>query len=122
MSTKELWGLGFKEFNKMNTALLAKQVWRLMQSPNSYWASTVKAIYFPNTEFWQAKAQRGSSWLWKSLLQGKSLWKTSGRWQIGDGQNIHLTDDVWLSSGAEVTLPPTATTTNVGDLMNQNRE
>lgn len=35
-SPKDQGGLGFKEFGKLNNALLAKQAWRLVQDPNSY--------------------------------------------------------------------------------------
>lgn len=69
---KTLGGLGFKEFNKMNKALLTKQVWRLIQEPSSYWATTLKSIHFPNSEFWNANSRNGTSWVWKGLLIGRN--------------------------------------------------
>lgn len=51
---KNLGGLGFKDFAKLNTALLPKQAWRLIHNPNSVWAETLKAIYFPRGQFWNA--------------------------------------------------------------------
>lgn len=60
-SPKSVGGLGFKDFDDTNTALLAKQAWRLIQEPNSYWAATLKGIYFPNKTFWSATKQMGSS-------------------------------------------------------------
>lgn len=50
-SPKDKGGLGFREFSKMNLAYLAKQAWRITQDQNSYWASTLKGIYFPNSNF-----------------------------------------------------------------------
>lgn len=63
-SPKSEGGLVFKDFEDMNTALLAKEAWRLIQEPDSYWASTLKGIYFHKTTFWNATKQRGSSWVW----------------------------------------------------------
>jgi len=40
-------GIGFKKFNLMNQAMLAKQFWRISQNPQSLVAKTFKAKYFP---------------------------------------------------------------------------
>ena len=40
-------GLGLKEFNLLNQAMLAKQYWRISQHPHSLIARTFKAKYFP---------------------------------------------------------------------------
>lgn len=77
-SSKDSGGLGFKDFNAMNSALLSKQAWRIIQDPTSYWAATLKGIYFPNTTFWNADDKRRSSWVWKSLLHGRELLKQVG--------------------------------------------
>lgn len=46
---KTMGGLGFNDFSKMNTTLLTKHAWRLISEPSSYWASTLKGIYFLGT-------------------------------------------------------------------------
>lgn len=91
---KDQGGIGFKYFQKLNTALLAKPVWRLIQDPSSYWGATLKSIYYPNFEFWQASTPRGSSWVWKSLIQGRGLLTNAGRWSIGFGEQIDITKDL----------------------------
>lgn len=60
---KAVGGLGFKDFNKLNTSLFTKQVWRLMQDPTSYWASTLKAIYYTTSDFF-------CMLLWREALIG----------------------------------------------------
>lgn len=52
--SKALGGFGFKDFEKFNTALLAKQFWRLSKDPDSLWAKFLKSIYFPNNDVWEA--------------------------------------------------------------------
>lgn len=44
-------GLGFRDFKVFNQALLAKQGWRLLANPNSYWARMFKGLYFPYSSF-----------------------------------------------------------------------
>lgn len=114
--------LGFKDFKKMNTSFLTKQVRRMIQDPNCYWAKTLKGIYFPTVDFWHAKIGGNSSWVWKSLIHGRTLVKDEGRWGIGSGQNISIIEDYWLASGAKASLLPAATATIVSDLLNPSHE
>ena len=46
-SPKEDGGMGFKEIEKFNEALLAKQVWHMMNNPDSLCFKVFKARFFP---------------------------------------------------------------------------
>lgn len=39
-------GLGFRDFSAFNQAMLAKQGWRLLSNPHSYWAQILKDCIF----------------------------------------------------------------------------
>lgn len=68
-------GMGFKDFHTLNSSLLAKQAWRLIQQPNSFWGSVLKGLYFPNSNFAEARVRNGVSWVWKSILHlGNGQW------------------------------------------------
>lgn len=45
-------GLGFRDFERFNLAMLAKQLWRLYIYPDSLLARTLKARYFPKSDIW----------------------------------------------------------------------
>lgn len=97
-------GLGFKDFTDMNSSLLAKQDWRVIQNPQALWVRILQALYFPDTDFIRAKRKRNASWVWSSLLHGRDMVLSSARWTIGKGDKVHIYQDVWLASGNKVTF------------------
>lgn len=48
-------GLGFKDIQLFNQALLAKQAWRLLQHPSCLLALFLENMYFGNSSFLQAE-------------------------------------------------------------------
>ena len=45
---KAMGGMGFHDMRAFNQALLAKQAWHLIESPNSLCSGFLKAKYFPS--------------------------------------------------------------------------
>lgn len=115
--SKEYGDLGFKDFNIMNLALLAKQAWRLANNPNTLWSKILKDKYFPEGNLWNAKTRQGASWAWASILEGRDLLLQHGRWQIGDGKDVGIFKDNWmgyrLTSLCAPTLPPDDTVISI---------
>lgn len=95
-------GMGFKDFNAMNSAHLAKQAWRAIKNPQALWVQVLKSIYHPTVDFLQAKRKRYDSWVWASLLHGRDIVKKNARWQVGKGDMINVIEDIWLASGERI--------------------
>ncbi|KAF7831611.1 reverse transcriptase [Senna tora] len=91
-------GLGFREFEAFNNALLAKMAWRLVTFPNELWARVIKGIYFPNMDFLIAKKGSRASWGWSSLLVGRDTLMLGLGWKLGNGESIKISSDKWLPS------------------------
>lgn len=91
-------GLGFKDFEAFNIALLAKQFWRLIDCPNSLWARVLKGLYFPNKSWKEAVRGPKPSWLWTSLLEGRKLIMDGVQWNVGNGESIQFWNDSWVPS------------------------
>ncbi|XP_028095770.1 uncharacterized protein LOC114293006 [Camellia sinensis] len=89
-------GLGFRDFQAFNSALLARQGWRLVKYPNSFCARILKGIYFPHTDFMHASKGRRPSWGWASLLQGRQLLQQGIRWQINSSSPALFWEDCWI--------------------------
>ncbi|KAM1798595.1 hypothetical protein ACFX12_032647 [Malus domestica] len=108
-------GLGFQNFQDFNDALLVKQCWRLILNPNSLWAQTLKACYFPHSSFLDAKLGSRASWAWASLLVGRDILKNGAHWQILNGRDTRIWVDRWLPSlplGHPIPNSPTSVTLN----------
>lgn len=67
--------LGFRDLNAFNTALLYKQVWRLLTKPNLLMSKAMKKKYFPKVDIFQAESRAKESWIWKSWNEAKFLFK-----------------------------------------------
>ena len=87
--------MGFKELQKFNDAMLAKQVWRLLENKNSMFHRFFKEIFFPNGNIFTAKEGSGS-FAWKSILIGREVIKKGAIWRVGNGENILIYQDRWL--------------------------
>ena len=48
-------GMGLKDLNIMNVALLAKQCWRMLMYPDDWWVKIMKGIYYPRCSILEAR-------------------------------------------------------------------
>ncbi|XP_074323324.1 putative mitochondrial protein AtMg00310 [Apium graveolens] len=90
-------GLGFRELSKFNLAMLAKQGWRLLNNVNTLVTSIMKARYFPETDFLQAKVGANPSYMWRSIVAAQDLVRQGSRKRIGNGDTTTVWKIPWLS-------------------------
>ena len=90
--------MSFKEIEKFNDALLAKQVWRMMNNHDhdSLCYRVFKARFFPIGTILDAKESSLGSYAWKSILSARDIIKKGAVWRIGDGQSVSIREDKWL--------------------------
>jgi hypothetical protein len=60
--SKKMGGLGFRDLNLFNMAMLAQQAWRLLTNPESLCARLLKAKYYPHTDLLNCFARNGISY------------------------------------------------------------
>jgi hypothetical protein len=68
-------GLGFRDIELFNLAMLARQAWRILQNQNSLSARILMAVYYPNDEFLDAALGSSSSQVWRALVEGRNVMK-----------------------------------------------
>ncbi|KAA3460185.1 reverse transcriptase [Gossypium australe] len=93
---KEQGGLGFRNLDHFNVALLAKQGWQLFNYPNSLLAQVLKAKYFPHSDFIHAQLGNSPSLTWKSVWAAKGLLNDGLGWRIGRGDQVSVWNDHWI--------------------------
>ncbi|XP_042969115.1 uncharacterized protein LOC122301804 [Carya illinoinensis] len=98
--SKKRGGLGFRELESFNKAMLAKQVWRMLNNPSSLVARVMKEKYFKRENLLEARLGRGPSLIWRSLWSSMSLIKSGLIWQVGRGNKIKVWKDKWIPSSS----------------------
>ncbi|XP_013624410.1 PREDICTED: uncharacterized protein LOC106330501 [Brassica oleracea var. oleracea] len=93
--SKQSGGLGFRNLQSFNQALLANQVWKINQRPNSLVYRVLKHRYFKKTTMSKAKRGYQSSYGWQSLLHGRDLLEQGMQYSIGSGDTTTISD-TWL--------------------------
>lgn len=94
--SKRRGGLGFRNLQGFNMALLGKQCWNLITKPDSLVARVLKARYYPRCHLIHATRSGGSSYTWSGLWEAKESMQNGLRWVLGDGQSISIKSDRWL--------------------------
>ena len=78
-------GLGF------NTALLGKQVWRLIRNSNLLVSRIQRAKYYPkDSSFFYCKMPNNISWFWQTIMLARDIVKEGLMKRVGTGKSINI--------------------------------
>uniref|UniRef100_A0A803NKP6 Reverse transcriptase domain-containing protein n=1 Tax=Cannabis sativa TaxID=3483 RepID=A0A803NKP6_CANSA len=88
-------GLGFKRFKDMNTALLAKLIWEILQKKDKLWIKALRAKYCSNLDAWSVEKHDLDSRLWENLLQTRELCVAGAGFVVANGE-IDLWTKPWI--------------------------
>ena len=94
---KDRGGMGFRDIQAFNMAMLAKQAWHLIHNTHSLFYQVYKSRYIPNCSFMDAEVSSNPSYVWRSLLAARDLIKEGSKWQVGDGRYIKVSTHKWLT-------------------------
>jgi hypothetical protein len=93
---KKQGGMGFRDLYCFNLAMLATQIWRLLEAPESLCAQILRAKYYPSGDLMRAQLKKGASFTWQSLMAGMANFKRGYIWRVGNGSEINVWHDTWL--------------------------
>ncbi|KAK5811006.1 hypothetical protein PVK06_026323 [Gossypium arboreum] len=89
-------GLGFRDLEKFNLAMLAKQGWKIITQPHCLFARVMKAKYFPRGDFLSAGLGSYPSFTWQSIWSARQILEDGIGWRVGNGESINIWSDSWV--------------------------
>ncbi|XP_027062993.2 uncharacterized protein [Coffea arabica] len=93
---KSAGGLGFKDVEAFNQALLGKQVWRILTKPNLLVSKVLKSRYSPQEPILQCNLAKNASWIWQGLMGARSLITAGMIRRIGNGRSTNIWRHKWI--------------------------
>ncbi|XP_040987788.1 uncharacterized protein LOC121235507 [Juglans microcarpa x Juglans regia] len=93
---KSYGGLGFRQLEDFNLAMLAKQGWRILKDPSSLVARIFKEKYFKDTSILEASLGKFPSFIWRSVWSTLGVIRRGMRWRVGNGESISIWGQKWL--------------------------
>ena len=95
-SSKSVGGMGFRNFQHFNNALLAKQVWPFFHQKDILLYRVFKSKFFPNGSIFDAVVPAKCSFAWRSIMQAREVITNGAIWHVGDGLSIKVWEHRWL--------------------------
>ncbi|KAL2937830.1 hypothetical protein RDABS01_021279 [Bienertia sinuspersici] len=119
-SPKVLGGMGFRDLEVFNVALLGRQAWRLIRGTETLLGRVMKAKYFPNRPFLDSSLGLMGSYSWRSIWSSKALIKEGIIWRVGNGKDINIWNDPWVVNEESrfISSPPIDGLSKVNSLIN----
>lgn len=93
-------GLGFRDLQSFNDALLAKLSWRILNKPECLLAKILLGKYCHTSSFLESKVPASTSHGWRGICVGRDLLKTQLGRLIGNGATTDIWYDSWLSTSS----------------------
>ncbi|XP_048605017.1 uncharacterized protein LOC125582384 [Brassica napus] len=93
---REEGGIGFRMIHEFNLALLAKQLWRLVQFPDSLVARVLRGKYYRLSSPLQAGRVDSPSYVWTSIIDARKLLLLDIRSKVHSGYEIIVWEDPWI--------------------------
>jgi hypothetical protein len=99
--SKKEGGLGVRNLEAINKALILNTAWKIVTLPDSYTSKILMAKYFHNTSFWKANPKVPKSAFWTSILKVKNQLADSVNCQFFRG-NTSIWSAPWCPFWKEI--------------------
>ncbi|XP_026442305.1 uncharacterized protein LOC113341766 [Papaver somniferum] len=94
--SKEDGGLGIRNMELMNIALVCKLAWRFLENEDAMWVKLMDVKYIHDESFWTTSEPNNCSSIWSSLLEVMEYLLDNVIWQISNGMGVQIWDNPWV--------------------------
>lgn len=99
--------MGFRDLESFNKALLSKQLWKILQTPDSLSARIFKPKYFNHGSILFACLGCNLSYAQRTLYAAQDLLKVGNIQRVGNDNQIRIWKDKWLPHSLQFpSVPP----------------
>ena len=105
---KKKWGLGVRNFSRLNKVLLCKWSWRFANERYALWRKVISCKYGETPEGWHTYDIRGGFGvgLWKEIRKERPLFLQNVAFSLGDGRRISFWKHIRCGKEALCSLFP----------------
>ncbi len=89
-------GLGFKQFEHFNEAMLAKLAWWVLSDRDSFYMKVLKAKYKVGNNWLRCRTTKVASFVWKGLENSRVLLTRGACRMVGSGLSTLVWEDPWV--------------------------
>ena len=100
--SKGMGGLGFKDIQTFNIALLVKIPWRMLTNPNCLLFRVLLGKYCHKAPLLKVQLVKGASHRWIGILAGRDLLASHIGRAVGEGTEIKVWSDAWMSTTSHI--------------------
>ncbi|KAJ9544285.1 hypothetical protein OSB04_023992 [Centaurea solstitialis] len=113
-------GLGLRKLATWNRAMVAKHLWDLFTSRDTYWVDWVRVNYSQGVNLWRMIPRLHWSWVFRKLLDLRPMLRRFIFSSIGNGGSTNAWADNWLACGALMDRIPFRRFSNMGFTLDSN--
>uniref|UniRef100_A0ACD5Z1H6 Uncharacterized protein n=1 Tax=Avena sativa TaxID=4498 RepID=A0ACD5Z1H6_AVESA len=94
-------GLGIRNLQAMNQALILMAAWRIADQPKNFLHAVLKSKYFPDSSIWRPNTNTPKSAFWASIIKILPILKAHSFYQITQGR-ISVWSTPWCKDWAHI--------------------
>jgi hypothetical protein len=91
-------GLGLRQMEFLNKALLAKLGWSILNNADSLWIQSLMAKYLRYTDLLSVSIKPSDSWLWKGILKNRDIITRNACWVASSVSALNVWTSPWIPS------------------------
>jgi hypothetical protein len=78
---------------------MLRHIWSIFARSSSLWVAWIKDNLLKHKSLWSVGIPHNCSWCWRKILKLRDIAKGLLRFEVGNGENIHLWLDSWRPDG-----------------------
>ncbi|KAJ9536687.1 hypothetical protein OSB04_un000160 [Centaurea solstitialis] len=102
--SKECGGLGVRNLNTWNRALIAKNIWDILIVRPTLWVAWLRSLNVHSLNLWVVRKSNAWSWVLRRMMDLRDVIRPFIKVIIGDGRSTHAWEDSWLDCGPLISI------------------